>query len=1096
MKIHRITQILLFIFRLHSIMSSSKPVSVVVGVDVGGTNTDAVVLLQEKNMSHVISAVKELTTSDVTTGVKKAVHSALVEARDKGHELSVLQVNIGTTHFVNAAVQGKDLAKIAVIRLCGTVSHALPPFSDFPRDLKNVNCGSVHLVDGGYRFDGQEIDPVNNDQMYKVVKEIKAAGISGIVLSGVFSPIRNEQEIFVADLIRNMFPEDPYWRPSITLSHEIGTLGLLERENAAILNECLKPLCKKTILGFHEALSAVGLTCPIFLTQNDGTLINSESVIHHPVFTFASGPTNSMRGAAYLCDVKDAIVIDIGGTTTDVGVLKNKFPREAATNVKIGNVRTNFRMPDVLSIGLGGGSYVVENKTEDKTLCVVTVGPLSAGFRLMEEAKVFGSNPDDTGRNLTATDIAVAGGLCKLGNPENVKNISAELVEASLNKIIQMVEECIDKVKFSNQNLPVILVGGGSILLDPKKPIKGASQVIRPEHFGVANAIGAGLCQVSGTVESVISMLDLVDVELMSQKVKEAVEAVTDDPDGKEREIAEQNARKPFFVAARDRALNECIAKATEIAVKAGADPKSIEIIDKVDMTLSYLPGQATRIKIKVVGDMVDFATTSRGIEAWKPLELISTYDTKTPTKTTGKQEYTSTGQMISGKDVEGDATKHPMEPFINNNTGEWILSEWDIECIVVGAGIFGCGGGGNPHLGRLRALEAVRKGKKIRIVTPEVLLKDADPENDLTVIVAFMGAPLIMYEQLVSSVETTGALRCMEDLYQIGQYKNNTIQNKDGVEIKTKAGMTFIDDYKPTSQDQSDRSTIKIGQKSIKALIAGEIGGMNAIEPYLVAADLDMPVVDADSMGRAFPELQMAVPYMYGLNPYPATLVDDKNRRAVMLESPSAKQLENFFRDTVVEMGCSAGLTLTPLTKSDVMTRCVQHTVSRAWRLGNAILKARLEKKSPLDAILTIETAIHVLTGKISDVIRETSGGFNVGRVIIEGLEEFAEQKILIEFQNENLVIIPLDKDGNHGKSTACVPDMICIIDADTAEPITTEEVRYGTRVSVVVIACSSILRSPTALKFVGPQAFRYGEEIQFEPFGDAKRVCPVGPV
>ncbi|XP_041376762.1 uncharacterized protein LOC121389227 [Gigantopelta aegis] len=1077
-------------------MSSSISTPVVVGVDVGGTNTDAVVLSQEKSGSHVISAVKELTTSDVTTGVKRAVHSALVKAHDKGHEIAVVQVNIGTTHFVNAAVQGKDLAKIAVIRLCGTVSHALPPFSDFPRHLKNVICGSVHLVDGGYRFDGREIDPVSKDQMYKVVKEIKDAGISGIVLSGVFSPIRNEQEIFVADLIRKMFPEDPDWDPSITLSHEIGSLGLLERENAAILNECLKPLCKKTILGFHDALTAVGLTCPIFLTQNDGTLINSESVIHHPVHTFASGPTNSMRGAAYLCDVKDAIVIDIGGTTTDVGVLKNKFPREAATHVKIGNVRTNFRMPDVLSIGLGGGSYVVEKKTDDGRLQGVTVGPLSAGFRLMDEAKVFASTPDDSGRKLTTTDIAVASGLCELGKPENVKNISKETVVAALNKIIQMIEECIDKVKFSNQSLPVILVGGGSILLKPNSPIKGASKVIRPEHFGVANAIGAGLCQVSGTVESVVSMLDMVDVDLMNQKVKEAIDAVTDDPDGKEREIAEQNARKPFFVAARDKALDDYIAKATEIAVKAGADPKSVEIIDKLDMTLSYLPGQATRIKVKVVGDMVDFTTTNKDLKIWTPSELSSNVDTKTAAMLAEKQEYTSTGQKISGKDIDGDATKHPMEPSIDDNTGEWILSEWDVECIVVGAGIFGCGGGGNPHLGRLRALEAVQKGKKIRIVTPEFLLKNADPENDLVVVVAFMGAPLIMYEQLVSSVETTGALKCMEDLYQIGQYENNTILNKEGVEIKTSAGMTFIDDYKQTSQEEASKSANKIGRKSIKALISGEIGGMNAIEPFLVAADLDMPVVDADGMGRAFPELQMFGPYMYGLKPYPAALVDDKNRRAVMLESPSAKQLENYFRDTVIEMGCSAGLTLTPLTKSDVMTTCVQHSVSRAWRLGNAILKARLEKKSPVDAILATETAIHVLTGKISDVRRETTGGFNVGRVIIEGLEEFAEQKILIEFQNENLVIIPLDKDGNHGKSKACVPDMIVIIDADTAEPITTEEVRYGTRVSVVVIACASILRTPTALKFVGPQAFKYGEEIQFQPFGEAKPVSPLGPV
>ena len=667
-------------------------------------------------------------------------------------------------------------------------------------------------------------------------------------------------------------------------------------------------------------------------------------------------------------------------------------------------------------------------------------------------------------------------------------------MEASLKKISEMIEECIDRVKFSNQSLPVILVGGGSILLDPSKSIEGASQVIRPEHFGVANAIGAGLCQVSGTVESVVSILDMVDVELMNQKIKEVVETVTDDPDGKEREIAEQSAKKPFFMAARDKALEESIAKATAIAVKAGADPKSIEITDKVDMTVSYLPGQAIRIKIKVVGDMVDF-TSNKNIAVWKPSQLSSTADTNMSTGTIEKQEYTSTGQTICRNDHGGDATKQFMKPTIDDKTGEWILSEWDIECIVVGAGILGCGGGGSPHIGRLRAMEVVRKGKEIRIVTPEFLLRNSHPENDLVAAIAFMGAPLIIYEQLVSSVETTGALQCMADLYQIGLYKDNTILNKQGVEIKTKAGLTYIDDYQPHIKGEDITESKRLSNKSIKAVMSAEIGGMNALEPLLVGARLGIPVVDADGMGRAFPELQMYTPYMYGLKPYPAALVDDKNRRAVTLESLSGKQLENHFRDVVIEMGCCGGLALSPLTVSDVTTKCTQHSVSGAWRLGNAILKARLEKKSPIDAILAIETAIHVLTGKISDVIRETSGGFNVGRVIIEGLDEFVEQKILIEFQNENLVIIPLDKDGNPGKSIACVPDMISIIDADTAEPIPTEEVRYGTRVSVVVIACQSILRTPTALKFIGPQAFRYGEEIQFQPFGEAKSFCPVGP-
>src|SRR5207247_9604967 len=136
---------------------------------------------------------------------------------------------------------------------------------------------------------------------------------------------------------------------------------------------------------------------PIYLTQNDGTVMLASLAQRYPVYSFASGPTNSMRGAAFLSRLSDAIVIDVGGTTTDIGCLRQGFPREANNAVEVGGVRTLFRMPDLLSLGLGGGSHVSTNP--------LAVGPLSVGYQLTERARVFG------GDELTATDVAVAAGL-------------------------------------------------------------------------------------------------------------------------------------------------------------------------------------------------------------------------------------------------------------------------------------------------------------------------------------------------------------------------------------------------------------------------------------------------------------------------------------------------------------------------------------------------------------------------------------------------------------------------------------------------------------------------------------------------------------
>jgi N-methylhydantoinase A/oxoprolinase/acetone carboxylase beta subunit len=257
-----------------------------------------------------------------------------------------------------------------------------------------------------------------------------------------------------------------------------------------------------------------------------------------------------MRGAAFLSGEGDCIVVDVGGTTSDVGALRRGFPREASVEVDVGGVRTNFRMPDVLSFGLGGGSLVRGEGDE------LTIGPESVGYEITHRALVFG------GDTLTATDLAVAGGLCEVGDPTLVRHLDPGLVRRGLDLVRDRVAELTDRVKTSAAPLPVVVVGGGSVLLP--EALEGASRLIKPDHYPVANAIGAAIAQVGGEIDRVFSLASM----------------------------------------ARDDALDQARREAVEKAVAAGADAATVEVVDVEEVPLAYLPSNAVRVRVKAVGEL------------------------------------------------------------------------------------------------------------------------------------------------------------------------------------------------------------------------------------------------------------------------------------------------------------------------------------------------------------------------------------------------------------------------------------------------------------------------------------------------------------
>ena len=507
-----------------------------IGIDVGGTNTDAVLLEEDA----VAAAVKTPTTADVTTGITRALAALVAEAPAARQAQAAM---IGTTHFTNAVVQRRDLGRVAAVRIGLPSGASLPPFVDWPEELADLVRGEVVMLEGGHEFDGRPLVPFDARGMRETARRIRAAGIRSIAITSVFSPLNASCEEEAGAILLEECPD-----AAVTLSHRLGRIGLLERENAALLNACLVELARRTTRAFTEALRASGIRAPLYLTQNDGTVMLAEVAETYPVYSFASGPTNSMRGASFLSKRENAVVIDIGGTTTDIGSLRHGFPREANNVVEIGGVRTLFRMPDLLSLGLGGGSMVSGSGG------ALAVGPSSVGFRLTEQALVFG------GDVLTVTDVAVAAGLIDLGDRGRVAGLPAATVEAVLARAHAMIEEGVDRMKTEAGETPLIAVGGGAFLVPPR--LAGVSEVLHVPHQAVANAVGAAIAQVSGEVDQIFQDLP------------------------------------------RDEAIARARQAAEDKAVAAGADRTTLAVVEVEDLPLAYLPGNSLRTRVRVVGEI------------------------------------------------------------------------------------------------------------------------------------------------------------------------------------------------------------------------------------------------------------------------------------------------------------------------------------------------------------------------------------------------------------------------------------------------------------------------------------------------------------
>ena len=316
-----------------------------------------------------------------------------------------------------------------------------------------------------------------------------------------------------------------------------------------MLNAALVAVAQDVAAALESALEAHGLEAIVMFAQNDGTLMALDYAVRNPVLTIGSGPANSLRGAAFLSGVSDALVADVGGTSTDIGALVAGFPRESSAAVEIGGIRTNFRMPDIVAIAVGGGTIVGTDQGR------VRVGPQSVGYALTERALVFGGDVP------TLTDAAVAAGRARVGDRAPHVNGGGPDLERALAGAEELIAGAVDRAKTQRGDVPLVAVGGGSFLVPDELP--GVTEVVRPAHFDVANAIGAAIAQVGGRWEEVVRI----------------------DRD-------------------REQAIEQACDRARRRAIAAGADADRVEIVELEEIPLAYHTEPSVRLRVKAVGPL------------------------------------------------------------------------------------------------------------------------------------------------------------------------------------------------------------------------------------------------------------------------------------------------------------------------------------------------------------------------------------------------------------------------------------------------------------------------------------------------------------
>ena len=364
-------------------------------------------------------------------------------------------------------------------------------------------------------------------------------------------------------------------------------------------------------------------------------------------------------------------------------------------------------------------------------------------------------------------------------------------------------------------------------------------------------------------------------------------------------------------------------------------------------------------------------------------------------------------------------------------------LNVEDIGDIAAGARLLGAGGGGSTYLVELQLREAIARGEVVRVIPAQDLADDA-----LVAACGWMGAPTVQKEKYPNGCEADCGLTIMEEILGC----------------------------------------------AIQAIFPTEIGGQNGLNPLLIAAKRDIPVVDCDGMGRAFPEAHMVTFNLKGCDAYPAVFTDEKGTSLVM-RSPCNREEERIGRQIVIAMGGQCHVVDYPMLGVRLKECAVHGSLTFARGIGRAVREARQGNQDPFVALLEHlamadpgRNACVLFDGKIIDLERRIQDGFDRGKAVLEGVGDCSGSQLEVGFQNENLIAL------REGSVVASVPDIITLVDRETVAALNTEELKFGQRVKVLGIGAPAELKTEAALNLVGPREF--GLETDYVPFDGPKAV------
>lgn len=863
------------------------------------------------------------------------------------------------------------------------------------------------------------------------------AGIQYVAVVGVFSALDRDglHEEKCKALLEQHAPG-----LSVVCSGQIGGSGLLTRENATILNAAILGFARKTIKGFRLAMSALDLSCPLYLTQNDGTLTDAAVAAELPVKTFASGPTNSLMGAAYLQGLdhgdgrfadKQVVVVDIGGTTTDIcSILPSGFPRQAPNFVEVGGVRTAFSMPEVLSIGLGGGSRV-RQAADDR----VSVGPDSVAHRLTTDAMVFG------GSVMTATDIVVASKSANIGDPAKVGAISDSLIASAKADIKRQLERAIDRMKVSSAPVTALLVGGGSIILTDD--LDGVEECLRPPHHDSANAVGAAIAKVAGEVDV---------IEVLAEKDENA---------------AVESAKK----------------RAIQAAIVNGADENDVKIVEIKKIPLQYVTNKATRFVIKAVGSL-----RVRDDPSQRPV-TNGTVDHEQE-ELGGDMPETTKAEVIS--DLKGSLAKPTLgvdiasyRPDVRN--GVWYISPVDLALLASGVGVLGTGGGGSSYLMALYNLDILRRGGqgKMRVIPLESLTDDG-----MIVFGAGYGAPSVSEERMSAGTDVFTAVDACNTVLGITDFEGIVADEIGGgngiVTFPTSARFDkpVVDcDLMGRAYPTLEHGTPYVYGEPVLPLASTDCKGNSFVIVVSISLTPDSQYTDSQSVQTADSTKRVETLTRQAC-------IELGNSTAVAARPLSGAVIKKYAVPNTVSQSWYLGRavhlarqskldfidaisTITPVKELYVGKIIdVSRDVSRGYTMGRCII-------APLSA----------------DEQEEASGASSTGSQA-RGTET---RYLSIPFQNEYLSAGLISPETYHANPSTeeeeiicVVPDLISILGSD-GEALGSPELRYGLKVRVIGMPASPLWTgSQEGLRVGGPEFF--GLKCKWEDVRERGKVNGLG--